>query len=198
MSDNSSASYCIGYNVGENLLAQGFEEFNSERFLKGFNDALGQLDSEFSLEEMQEIIQKFAEAAQEKKFKKNIESGKIFHAEKSKDDKVITLPSGLQYEVITEGDGPKPTADSNVETHYEGTLIDGTVFDSSIKRGQTATFGLNQVIKGWTEGIQLMSKGAKYRFYIPSDLAYGATPHPQGPIEPHMSLIFDVELIDIK
>lgn len=196
--DIKNASYCIGYNVSENLKSQGLDDFDIQSFMEGFESAMKGEVSKFPAEESQQIIQQFAQAAQEKKYKKNIEEGKAFHAEKSNDSKVTTLPSGLQYEVIKEGEGNKPSATDQVVTHYEGTLIDGTMFDSSIKRGEPATFGLNQVIKGWTEGIQLMSKGAKYRFYIPADLAYGANPHPQSPIEPHMSLIFDVELIDIK
>ena len=111
---------------------------------------------------------------------------------------VLVTDSGLQYEVLNEGAGNKPAGDSQVTVHYHGTLIDGTVFDSSIDRGEPTTFGVNQVIPGWTEALQLMNKGAKYRLYIPENLAYGATPHQGGPIEPYMALIFDVELIDIN
>lgn len=196
--DIKNASYCIGYNVSENLKSQGFDEFDLDAFMEGFRHAMKGQSSSFTPEESNAIIQQFAQQAQEKKFKKNIQEGEAFHQEKAKNDHVTTLPSGLQYEVLKEGDGPRPKATDEVVTHYEGTLIDGSVFDSSIKRGEPAAFGLNQVIKGWTEGIQLMNVGSKYRFYIPADLAYGANPHPQSPIEPHMSLIFDVELIDIK
>lgn len=108
-----------------------------------------------------------------------------------------TLPSGLQYKVLREGDGRKPSATDKVECHYEGTLINGEVFDSSYRRGETATFGLNQVIKGWTEGLQLMQEGAKYRFFIPYDLAYGERGAGQS-IPPYAALIFDVELIKVK
>jgi FKBP-type peptidyl-prolyl cis-trans isomerase FklB len=109
---------------------------------------------------------------------------------------VVSLPSGLQYQVIKEGEGKKPSATDRVKCHYEGTLIDGTLFDSSIKRGQPAVFGLNQVIKGWTEGLQLMGEGAKYRFYIPSELGYGAQQAGEM-IPPYSTLIFDVELIEV-
>ena len=109
----------------------------------------------------------------------------------------IQLTSTQQYEVINEGEGANPGPTSQVTVHYHGTLTDGTVFDSSVTRGEPATFGVNQVIKGWTEALQLMNKGAKYRLYIPQDLAYGANPHPGGPIEPFMALVFDVELLEI-
>lgn len=118
--------------------------------------------------------------------------------ENAKKEGIFTTPSGLQYEVITAGNGPKPTAQDTVEVHYHGTLIDGSVFDSSIQRGTPATFGVHQVIKGWTEALQLMPVGSTYRLYIPQDLAYGAQPHTGGPIKPFMALIFDVELISIR
>jgi len=111
---------------------------------------------------------------------------------------VVTTASGLQYLVLKEGTGKQPTATSSVTVHYHGTTTDGTVFDSSVDRGQPATFGLNQVIAGWTEGVALMKEGAKFRFFIPQELAYGATPRPGGPIKPYMTLIFEVELISVN
>ena len=111
---------------------------------------------------------------------------------------MVALPSGLQYEIIEQGNGDKPSPSSEVTVHYHGTLTDGTVFDSSVSRGEPATFGVTQVIKGWTEALQLMPSGSKWRLYIPHDLAYGATPHPGGPIKPYMALIFEVELISFN
>jgi len=129
---------------------------------------------------------------------KNKEEGEAFLTENAAKTGITTTPSGLQYEVVVEGTGKTPSATDVVEVHYHGTLINGNVFDSSIERGTPATFGVNQVIKGWTEALQLMKEGSKYRLYIPQDLAYGAHPHPGGPIEPLMALIFDVELISVK
>ena len=123
---------------------------------------------------------------------------KEFLAENKTKPGVVTTASGLQYLVMKEGTGKQPTATSNVTVHYHGTTPDGTVFDSSVDRGQPATFGLNQVIKGWTEGVALMKEGAKYKFFIPQELAYGANPRPGGPIEPFMPLVFEVELIKIN
>ena len=134
---------------------------------------------------------------QEEQMKANIEEGQKFLEENSKKDGVITLDSGLQYEILTEGDGPKPTANDRVKCHYHGTLIDGNVFDSSVERGQPAVFGVTQVIRGWVEALQLMTVGSKWRLFIPSDLAYGA----QGAgdmIGPNTALIFDVELLGIE
>jgi FKBP-type peptidyl-prolyl cis-trans isomerase FklB len=143
------------------------------------------------------VIQQFLAKESEAKFGGNKTAGEAFLAENAKREGVQVTASGLQYEVIEKGAGDMPTATSNVTVHYHGTLADGTVFDSSVERGQPASFGVNQVIPGWTEALQLMPKGAKYRLYIPQELAYGATPHPGGPIEPYMALIFDVELLDI-
>ena len=133
----------------------------------------------------------------EKKFEGNKSIGAGFLAENAEREAVKTTDSGLQYEVVTEDEGEKPEATSHVTVHYHGTLIDGTVFDSSVDRGEPTSFGVNQVIPGWTEALQLMNKGSKYRLYIPQELAYGANPHPGGAIEPYMALIFDVELIEI-
>ena len=135
-------------------------------------------------------------AAAAKKGKENKEQGEAWLAEKAMEKGVVTLPSGLMYEVINEGEGKKPTAKDSVECHYEGRLIDGSVFDSSYRRGQTATFPLNGVIAGWTEGLQLMGEGAKYRFFIPYHLAYGERGAGNS-IPPYAALVFDVELIKV-
>ena len=154
--------------------------------------------------EAQKLVQQFfaeqeakQRAAAEKKGKAAKVAGENFLAENGKKEGVITLPSGLQYQVLRDGNGKKPKATDQVECHYEGTLIDGTIFDSSYKRGQTATFPLNGVIAGWTEGLQLMQEGAKYRFFIPYQLGYGAN-GAGASIPPYAALVFDVELIAVK
>ena len=136
-------------------------------------------------------------AAAAEKYKENKEKGEAWLAEKAMEEGVVALPSGLMYQVLNEGSGKKPTAEDTVECHYEGRLIDGTVFDSSYKRGESATFPLNGVIAGWTEGVQLMSEGAKYRFFIPYQLAYGER-GAGAAIPPFAALVFDVELIKVK
>ena len=131
------------------------------------------------------------------KYEVNKLAGEAFLADNAQRSEVKTTESGLQYEVLQEGDGPKPGPTSQVTVHYHGTLIDGTVFDSSVERGAPATFVVNQVIRGWTEALQLMAAGSKYRLTIPQELAYGANPHPGGAIQPYAALIFDVELLSI-
>lgn len=152
----------------------------------------------YSSEQANEIIQGYVQELAASKYEVDKKAGEEFLAENAKKEGVSTTDSGLQYEVIAAGEGPKPSATDTVKVHYHGTLIDGTVFDSSISRGIPATFGVHQVIKGWTEALQLMPVGSKYRLYIPQDLAYGAHPHPGGAIKPFMALIFDVELIAIE
>ena len=149
-----------------------------------------------SPEEANQILNEFFEGLQQQAGGNNLEAGKAFLAENKNQPGVIELPSGLQYSVISEGTGPKAQASSRVKVHYTGRLLDGTVFDSSVSRGEPAVFGVNQVIAGWVEGLQLMSAGSKYVFFIPSNLAYG----PQGAgqmIGPNATLVFDVELLEI-
>ena len=180
-------SYAIGLGIGQNLLSMGARSIDVNDFAQAIKDVL---------EGNREIVNKYFTELEEKMNAENIEKGKAFLEENKKNPHIVTLPSGLQYEVITEGNGKKPKATDRVRCHYEGTLIDGTLFDSSIKRGEPAVFGVNQVIKGWVEALQLMSEGAKWKLYIPSDLAYGA----QGAgemIPPHSTLIFEVELIEV-
>jgi FKBP-type peptidyl-prolyl cis-trans isomerase FklB len=189
-------SYAIGLGIGQNLLSMGAQSINVEDFAQAIGDVLNRRPTVISHTEARDIVNKYFTELEEKMNAENIAKGKNFLAENAKREGVVTLTSGLQYEVIKEGNGKKPSATDKVKCHYEGTLIDGTLFDSSIKRGEPAVFGLNQVIKGWTEALQLMTEGSKWRLYLPSELAYGA----QGAgemIPPHSTLIFDVELIQV-
>ena len=187
-------SYAIGLGIGQNLLSMGAKGIAVDDFAQAINDVLEGNQTAISHTEARDIVNKYFAELEEKMNAANIEAGKKFLEENKKREGVVTLPSGLQYEVITEGNvGRYAKATDQVQCHYEGTLIDGTLFDSSIKRGQPATFGVNQVIPGWVEALQLMPEGAKWKLYIPSDLAYGA----QGAgemIPPHSTLVFEVEL----
>ena len=189
-------SYAIGLGIGQNLLSMGAQGINVEDFAQAIADVLNRNELAMSHNEAREIVNKYFMELEEKMNAENIEKGKAFLAENAKKEGVVTLPSGLQYEVITEGNGKKPSATDRVKCHYEGTLIDGTLFDSSIKRGQPAVFGVNQVIKGWVEALQLMSEGSKWRLFIPSELGYGAQQAGEM-IPPHSTLIFEVELIEV-
>ncbi|WP_306571326.1 FKBP-type peptidyl-prolyl cis-trans isomerase [Segatella buccae] len=189
-------SYALGIGIGRQLAQMGATDINTDDFGQAIKDAISgrlQLDEQ----EAQMIVQDFFQRKSEEQAKNAKAEGENFLAENGKKEGVVVLPSGLQYQVLREGNGNKPSATDQVECHYEGTLINGQVFDSSYKRGQTATFGLNQVIKGWTEGLQLMQEGAKYRFFIPYHLAYGAQGAGQN-IPPYATLIFDVELVKMK
>ena len=189
-------SYAIGLGIGQNLLSMGAQGINVEDFAQAIADVLNRKETAISHNEAREIVNKYFAELEEKMNAENIEKGKAFLAENAKKEGIVTLPSGLQYEVITEGNGKKPSATDRVKCHYEGTLIDGTLFDSSIKRGQPAVFGVNQVIRGWVEALQLMSEGSKWRLFIPSELGYGAQQAGEM-IPPHSTLIFDVELIEV-
>ncbi len=189
-------SYALGIGIGRQLAQMGATDINTDDFGQAIKDAIsGRL--QLNEQEAQMIVQDFFQRKSEEQAKNAKAEGENFLAENGKKEGVVVLPSGLQYQVLREGNGNKPSATDQVECHYEGTLINGQVFDSSYKRGQTATFGLNQVIKGWTEGLQLMQEGAKYRFFIPYHLAYGAQGAGQN-IPPYATLIFDVELVKVK
>ena len=189
-------SYGLGMGIGQNLLSMGVKDMNVEDFVKGLKDVLTGAKTEISHSEAQTVVNDHFRKLAEEAYEQNKASGEAFLAENAKKEGVTVLPSGLQYEVITAGNGKKPSATDRVQCHYEGTLIDGTIFDSSIKRGEPAVFGVNQVIKGWVEALQLMQEGAKWRLYIPYDMAYGE--HGAGEmIPPYSALIFDVELIKV-
>lgn len=189
-------SYAIGLGIGQNLLSMGAQGINVEDFAQAIKDVLDRKETAISHTEAREIVNKYFEELETKINAANIEKGKAFLNENKQKPNIHTLPSGLQYEILKEGNGKKPKTTDKVKCDYEGTLIDGTLFDSSIKRGQPAVFGVNQVIPGWVEALQLMSEGSKWRLYIPAELGYGA----QGAgemIPPHSTLIFDVELIEV-
>ena len=189
-------SYGLGMGIGQNLLSMGVDNMNIEDFVKALKDVLSGAKTEMSHSEAQQVVNEHFRKLAEAAYEQNKASGEAFLAANAKKEGVTVLPSGLQYEVIAEGNGKKPSATDRVQCHYEGTLIDGTVFDSSIKRGEPAVFGVNQVIKGWVEALQLMQEGAKWRLYIPYDMAYGE--HGAGEmIPPYSALVFDVELIKV-
>ena len=189
-------SYALGMSIGHQLQQMNATDLNISDFAQAITDVFNG-DAKLSDAEAKAAVQDFFSRKAEEQAKAAKAEGENFLAENAKKEGVKTLPSGLQYKVLREGDGRKPSATDKVECHYEGTLINGEVFDSSYRRGETATFGLNQVIKGWTEGLQLMQEGAKYRFFIPYNLAYGEHGAGQS-IPPYAALIFDVELIKVK
>ncbi|MES2555228.1 MAG: FKBP-type peptidyl-prolyl cis-trans isomerase [Bacteroidota bacterium] len=196
--DINAVSYCIGLSVADSLAQQELAAINPQVMAEAIADVFQGKELKFSADEANQIIQNYIQEITASKFEEHKAAGEAFLAENAKKAGISTTASGLQYEVIEEGTGAKPASSDTVKVHYHGTLIDGTVFDSSISRGLPATFGVHQVIKGWTEALQLMPVGSKYRLYIPQDLAYGAHPHPGGAIKPFMALIFDVELIAIE
>ena len=196
-------SYALGLGIGRQLAQMGAEDLNIDDFSQAIKDIRTGKEPRVSDQEAQKLVTTFFEeqeakqrAAAAEKYKDNKEKGEAWLANKAMEEGVVALPSGLLYQVLNEGSGKKPTAADTVECHYEGRLIDGTVFDSSYKRGESATFPLNGVIAGWTEGVQLMSEGAKYRFFIPYQLAYGERGAGQA-IPPFAALVFDVELIKV-
>ncbi|WP_321519534.1 FKBP-type peptidyl-prolyl cis-trans isomerase [uncultured Bacteroides sp.] len=189
-------SYAIGLGIGQNLLSMGAQNINIDDFANAIKSVLNGEEPEISHTESREIVNKYFAELEEKMNSTNIEKGVTFLEENKKKENVITLSSGLQYEILSVGTGKLAKATDQVKCHYEGTLIDGTLFDSSVKRGEPAIFGVNQVIPGWVEALQLMPEGSKWRLYIPSDLAYGARGAGEM-IPPHSTLIFDVELIQV-
>lgn len=197
-------SYALGLGIGHQLLQMNAEGLNIDDFAQAIKDVMTGGELKMKEAEAQQMVQQFfaeqealQQAANAEKGKAAKTEGEQFLAENAKKEGVKTTASGLQYQVLRDGNGKQPKATDQVECHYEGTLIDGTKFDSSYDRGQTATFPLNQVIAGWTEGLQLMHEGAKYRFFIPYQLAYGER-GAGASIPPYAALIFDVELVAVK
>jgi FKBP-type peptidyl-prolyl cis-trans isomerase FklB len=190
-----SVSYSMGYVIGSSLKTTGMTTINDKLFLQALKEAVEGKDGAINNDLANQVIQQYMVKLQSKVGERNLAEGKKFLAENAKKDSIVSLPSGIQYKIIKLGTGEKPLATDKVTVHYHGTFINGKVFDSSVQRGQPATFPLNGVIPGWTEALQLMNVGSKYIIYLPSDLAYGE----QGTrgIEPNSVLIFEVELLSI-
>ncbi len=189
-------SYAIGLGIGQNLKSMGATNLDVKDFAKAVNDVLEDNDTAMSHKEAQEIVNAFFAEIEVKMTEKARAEGDAFLTENKKRSEVKTTDSGLQYEILVEGHGKKASTTDQVKCHYEGTLVDGTLFDSSIKRGTPATFGVTQVIPGWVEALQMMPEGSKWKLYIPSELGYGA--HGAGEmIPPHSALIFEIELLEV-
>ncbi len=191
-----SVSYALGVLFAQNLKQQGIDEVDSPSLAQGFADALKGTEA-IDAQRANAIVQEYFQSMAAKKGAAAQGEGEAFLANNAKRPEVQVTATGLQYEVLKPGNGKSPTATQTVKVHYHGTLIDGTVFDSSVERGQTIEFPLNRVISGWTEGLQLMQEGAKYRFFIPYNLAYGERGSAPK-IPPYAALIFDVELFEVK
>ena len=189
-------SYALGMVIAHNLKGMGVSALDNAAFAQAVSDVMGGATTTMSDAEAQRTVSEFMQKQQAEAGKAVREAGEKFLAENAEKPGVVVLPSGLQYTVITEGTGAKPKATDRVKCHYEGTLTNGQVFDSSYRRGEPAVFPINGVIAGWTEGVQLMTEGAKYRFFIPYHLAYGERGAGQS-IPPYAALVFDVELIEI-
>ena len=197
-------SYALGLGIGRQLSQMGANDLNAADFAQAVKDMIDGKEPQVPTAEAQQIVEDFFRRQEEKqraeaaeKYKGAKSEGEKYLSENAKKEGVVTLPSGLQYKVLKEGNGKSPKATDKVVCHYEGMLVDGTMFDSSIQRGEPATFPLNGVIAGWTEGLQLMKEGAKYRFFIPYQLGYGER-GAGASIPPFAALVFDVELIEVK
>jgi len=195
--ENDTFSYSLGINIASNLKAKGIEELNAEIIQKAIQDVYNDKKLIIDINKADSIVNNYFINLQKKEANKNTEKGKLFLEDNKKNDGVIELASGLQYKIIKEGEGEKPTLNDNVTCHYKGTLIDGTVFDSSYDRGEPIEFPVNGVINGWTEALQLMPVGSKWMLYIPSNLAYGERGAGDR-IGPNETLIFEVELLSIN
>lgn len=190
-------SYALGMIIGQNMKSMNIEDLNTTEFAKAVSAVLAGEKPEMTMMQAQGLVQEYMEKKEEEAGREAREEGEKYLAANAQKEGVVVLESGLQYQVLTDAEGPKPTAADTVRCHYEGRLINGTVFDSSYRRGEPATFPLRGVIAGWTEGLQHMSVGAKYRFFIPFNLAYGAQ-GAGGAIPPYAALVFDVELLGIN
>lgn len=190
-------SYALGMSMASSLVNSGLKQIDVESFTQAFEATFGGAETQMNAQEANQHIQDFFSKRQAEMLEKNLETGRKFLEENKKNENITTLPSGLQYEVLKAGSGPRPNASDKVKCHYHGTLINGTVFDSSVERGQPAVFGVNQVIKGWVEALQLMPVGSKWKLFVPSELAYG-NQSAGNAIEPNSTLIFEVELLGIE
>lgn len=192
----NKVSYALGMSVANNILASGVKDLNVEEFVKAMKAVLNHETPEMATSEAQQVLNTYFTSLQEEQFKAFKEEGEKFLAENAKKEGVVTLPSGLQYKVVTEGTGVKPTATQQVKCHYEGTLVNGAKFDSSYDRNEPAVFPVNGVIQGWVEALQLMPAGSKWELYIPYNLAYGERGAGQS-IPPYSALVFTVELLEV-
>ncbi len=188
-------SYALGLSMGQNFKGSGVDKLNADDFADALRAVYGEGKPAMTYDEAKQVVQEYFTNLQAKAGEINAKAGKEYLANNAKQEGVKVTASGLQYLVVKEGNGKKPGPNDVVTVHYTGRLVDGTVFDSSVERGEPATFAVGQVIPGWVEGLQLMSEGAAYRLFIPSELAYGE--HGTGPIQPNSTLIFDVQLLKV-
>ena len=188
-------SYALGLSMGNNFLGSGIQEINIEDFANGLRAVYEDAEKQMSFDEAKKVVTDFFTKLEQAGAENNERAGKVFLENNAKQEGIHVTASGLQYQIVKEGTGAKPGPNDVVTVHYTGRLIDGTVFDSSVERGEPATFAVGQVIPGWVEGLQLMNEGAAWRLFIPSELAYGK--HGTGPIQPGSTLIFDVQLIKV-
>lgn len=188
-------SYALGLSMGQNFKGSGVDKLNADDFADALRAVYGEGTPAMTYDEAKQVVQEYFTNLQAKAGEMNAKAGKEYLANNAKEEGVKVTESGLQYLVVKEGNGKKPGPNDVVTVHYTGRLIDGTVFDSSVERGEPATFAVGQVIPGWVEGLQLMSEGSSYRLFIPSELAYGE--HGTGPIQPNSTLIFDVQLLKV-
>lgn len=189
-------SYALGLSMAQNFKGSGIQSINADDFAEALRDVYEDKEKKMSYDEAKKVVQEFFTELEANAGAMNEELGKKFLEQNAQQEGVKVTESGLQYLVLKEGNGAKPGPNDVVTVHYTGRLIDGTVFDSSVERGEPATFAVGQVIPGWVEGLQLMSEGAAWRLFIPSNLAYG--PHGTGPIQPNSTLVFDVQLIKVE
>ena len=189
-------SYALGLGIGQQLKSMNIENFDIKEFSRSIEDVMAGRDTDMTAREAQVMLSEYFQKKEKEQAEENIAKGKAYLEENGKREGVITTKSGLQYEVLTEGTGKSPKATDKVRCHYEGRLVDGSMFDSSIERGEPAVFGVNQVIAGWVEALQLMSEGDKWKLYIPYNLGYGE--HGAGAaIPPYSTLVFEVELLEV-
>lgn len=188
-------SYALGLSMGQNFKGSGVDKLNADDFADALRAVYGEGTPAMTYDEAKQVVQEYFTNLQAKAGEMNAKAGKEYLANNAKEEGVKVTESGLQYLVVKQGNGKKPGPNDVVTVHYTGRLIDGTVFDSSVERGEPATFAVGQVIPGWVEGLQLMSEGSAYRLFIPSELAYGE--HGTGPIQPNSTLIFDVQLLKV-
>ncbi len=192
-----SISYALGVSLGQGISDNGFSNIQSKVLLKGIEDIYSD-EAIMTPQEANQLVSGYMSVLKEEEAERNLLEGQEFLEKNKENPDVTTLPSGLQYKIIEEGEGTPPSENDEVTVHYTGTLLDGTVFDSSVERGEPVSFPVNRVIEGWTEALQLMKPGAKWMLYIPSDLAYGEEVRPGGPIKANMALLFEVELISVN